>query len=52
MSNNNYTLPVLTAMRTGFLKLILSDNELSTSGKKEELIQRILDYQTKSHKVN
>ena len=47
MSNNTYTLPVLTAMRTGFLKLILSDNELSTSGKKEELIQRILDYQTK-----
>ena len=43
----DHTRPVLETMRTGFLKIILTENKLPTSGKKAELVQRILDYQDK-----
>ena len=43
----DHTRPVLETMRTGFLKIILTENKLPTSGNKAELVQRILDYQDK-----
>jgi len=46
----NNTRPVLETMRTGFLKIILSENNLSTSGNKVELVERKLDHQAKNQK--
>ena len=46
----NNTRPVLETMRIGFLKIILSENNLSTSGTKTELVERILDHQAKNQK--
>ena len=46
----NNTRPVLETMRIGFLKIILSENNLSTSGNKVELVERILDHQAKNQK--
>ena len=42
-----HTRPVLETMRTGFLKIILSENNLPTSGKKADLVERILDHQSR-----
>jgi hypothetical protein len=42
-----HTRQVLETMRVGFLKIILTENNLPTSGKKAELVQRILDHQNK-----